>query len=156
MEKRWRLVHAIELGGARNLSMLVGLTSPPPHPSTSVNAPMMAIVMPMAIRGSPLRPHSLANVFTAIHHGGGRLGGNLGGAPLFRPATINTLVVVHAASTNLLVVDDILSPLVVASIATPVASPPIARVSVLVGNARVSVLVGNALLEGILPPSFFL
>ena len=79
MEKRRKLVHATDSGNARGLSMLVGPTSSPPQLSTSVEASTMAIAMPMAVRGSPLRPHSLVDAFMAVHHGGGNKG--LGSAP---------------------------------------------------------------------------
>ena len=71
MEKRQRLVHATKLDDVRGLSILARPASPPPQLSTSVEAPTMAMVMPIAVRGSPLRPHSLANAFMAVHHGGG-------------------------------------------------------------------------------------
>ena len=60
---------------------------------------------------------------------------------------MSALAVVQAASTNALMVVDILSTSVAASIATPVASPL---------DARVSVPVGGVVLEGIPPPSFSL
>ena len=127
--------------------MLVGPTSPPPQPSTSMEAPMMAIMMPIAVRGSPLRPHSLADAFMAVQHGGATRRGTLVVAPPFQPATTSALAVVQVPSTNLPLVIDILSPSIVASIATSVASPP---------DARMSIPIGGALLEGIPPPSFSL
>ena len=127
--------------------MSAGFASPPPQPLTSVEAPTMAIVMPIAVRGSPLRPHSLVDVFMVVHYERATRGGTFVVPPPFRPATTSTLAVVQAASTNLPLVIDILSPSVAASIATPVASPP---------DARVSVPVGGADLEGIPPPSFSL
>ena len=76
----------------------------------------------------------------------GDYGGNLGGAPLFRPATTSALAIVQATLTNLPLVVDILSPSVAASIATPVASSADAR----------GFPVGGVVLEGIPPPSFSL
>ena len=70
MDKRRRLVHAIESGDAGGLSMLAGPASPPPQPPTSVEAQTMAMVIPIAVRGSPLRPHSLADAFMAVHYKG--------------------------------------------------------------------------------------
>ena len=61
--------------------MLVGPAFPPPQPLKSVEAPTMAIVMLIAVRRSPLPPHSLADVFMAVHHREGNKGGNLGSAP---------------------------------------------------------------------------
>ena len=81
IEKRRKLVHATELSDAGGPSILAGPASPPPQPSTSVEAPTMAIVMPIAVRGSPLRPHSLVDAFMAVHHGEATRRGNLGGAP---------------------------------------------------------------------------
>ena len=127
--------------------MLAGPASPQPQPSTSMEAPTMAMVMPIAVRGSPLRPHSLVDAFMAIHHGGPTRGGTLVVPPSFGPATTSALAVVQATSTNLPLVVDILSSSVAASIATPVASPP---------DARVSIPVGGVVLEGIPPPSFSL
>ena len=43
----------------------------PSHPSTSVDASMMAIVMPIAVKESPLRPHFCSDAFMAVHHPGG-------------------------------------------------------------------------------------
>ena len=63
--------------------MLVGPAFPPPQPSASVEAPTMAMVMPITVRRSPLRPHSLADVFMAIHHGGATRGGTLVVPPRF-------------------------------------------------------------------------
>ena len=63
--------------------MLVGPAYPPPHPSTSLDAPTMATVMPIAIRGSSLRPHSLIDVFMVVHHGGATRGGPLVVPPYF-------------------------------------------------------------------------
>ena len=72
--------HSSDAGGP---SMLVGPTSPPPHPSTSLDAPTMATVMPIAIRGSLLRPHSLTDAFMVVHHGGATKGGPLVVPPCF-------------------------------------------------------------------------
>ena len=147
MEKRRRLVHVTNTGDAGGPSMLVGPTSPPPQSSTSMEAPTMAIMMPIAVRGSPLQPYSLADAFMAVHHGEATRRGTLVVPPSFQPATTSALAVVQAASTNLPLVVDILSPSIVASIATSVTSPP---------DARMSIPVGGALLEGIPPPSFSL
>ena len=78
--------------------------------------------------------------------------GRLGREPWWNPpvsASYNKhIVVVQAASTNLLLIVDILSPSVAASIATLVVSPL---------DARGFVPVGSTVLEGdILPPSFSL
>ena len=54
MEKRRKLVHARTLSDAGGPSMLVGPVSPPPPSTSSVDAPTVAIVMPIAVRGSPL------------------------------------------------------------------------------------------------------
>ena len=102
----------------------------------------MAIMMPIAVRGSPLEPYSLADAFMAVHHGEVTRRGTLVVPPSFQPATTSALAVVQAASTNLPLVVDILSPSIVASIATSVTSPP---------DARMSIPVGGALLEGIPP-----
>ena len=106
---------------------------------------MMAMVMPIAIRGSPLRPHSLADAFMAVHHRRVSTGGTLVVPSLFRPATTSALAVVHATSTNPSLVVDILSPSVAASIATPVASP---------ADARPWFPIGGVVLKGI-PPLLF-
>ena len=139
MEKRRRLVHATESRDKGGLSMLAGPASSPPQPSTSV-------VMSIAIMGSPLRPYSLADAFMVVHHRRVTTGGTLVVPPLFRPATTSALAIVHATSTNLPLVVDILSPSVATSIATPLASSADAR-----GFA-----VGGVVLEGIPPPSFSL
>ena len=127
--------------------MLAGPASPPPQPPTSVEAQTIAMVILIAVRGSPLRPHSLADAFMAVHHEGATKGGTLVVPPPFRPATTSALVVVPATSTNLPLVVDILSPSVAASITTPVVSPP---------DAGGYVTVGGVVLEGRRPPSFSL
>ena len=147
MEKRRKLVHTTDLSNAGGPSMLAGPASPSSPRTSLADAPTMAIVMPIAVRGSPLRPHSLVDAFMAVHHQGAITGGTLVVPPRFRPATTNALAVVQAPSTELPLVVDIISPSVVASIATPVASTP---------DARVSVPVGGTLIEGISPPSFSL
>ena len=63
--------------------MLAGPGSPPPQPPTSVEAQTMAMVMPIAIRGSPLRPHSLGDAFMGVHHEGATKGGTLVVPPHF-------------------------------------------------------------------------
>ena len=50
MEKHRKLVHATDLDDARGLNMLARPTSSPPQLSTSVEAPTMAIAVPMAVR----------------------------------------------------------------------------------------------------------
>ena len=146
MEKRRKMVHATDSGDAGGPSMLAGLVSPLPPPTSLGNAPTMAIVMPTAVRRNPLRPHSLSDAFMAVYHGRPiRRGTLVVPPPPFRPATTSALAVVQAASTNAPLVVDILSTSVAASIATPVTSPL---------DARVSVPVGGVVLEGIPPPSF--
>ena len=54
MEKRRKLVHATDSGDVGGPSMLARPVSPPPPPTASVEAPTMAIMMPIAARGSPL------------------------------------------------------------------------------------------------------
>ena len=127
--------------------MLVGPASPPPQPSTSAEAPTMAIEMPIVVRGSSLRPYSLADAFMAVHHGRATRGGTLVVPPPLWPATTSALAVVQTTLTNPPLVVDILSPLVVASIAMPVAFPP---------DARVSVPLGGIVPKSTPPPSFSL
>ena len=110
IEKCRKLVHATESSDAGGPSILARPTSPQPQPSTSVEAPTMAIVMPIAVRGSFLRPNSLANAFMVVYHGEATRRGTLVVPPPFRPATMSALAVVHAASTNApLVVDNLSS-----------------------------------------------
>ena len=137
IEKRRKLVHATESSDAGGPSILARPASPPPQPSTLVEAPTMAIVMPITVRGSPLRPHSLVDAFMAVHHGEATRRG-----PPFRPGTTSALAVVQAASTNAPLVVDILSTSVAASIVMPITSPL---------DARVSIPGGGVVLEGIPP-----
>ena len=147
MEKRRKLVHARTSSDAGGPSILVGPVSLPPPSTSSVDAPTMVIMMPIAVRGNPLRPHSFSDAFMAVHHGRATKEKTSVVPPLFWPTTTSALAVVQAASTSLLLAVDILSPLIATSIATPVASTP---------DVRVSVPIGGALIEGILPPSFSL
>ena len=83
----------------------------------------------------------------AVHHRGAIRERTLVVPPPFWPPTTSTLAVVQAASTNLPLVLDILSPSIATSVAMPVASPP---------DARVFVPVDGVVLQGIPPPSFSL
>ena len=83
IEKRRRLVYATDSSDAGRPSMLVGPASSPPQPLTLVDAPTMAVVMPIAVRGSPLRPYSLTDAFMAVHHEGVTRGGTLVVPPHF-------------------------------------------------------------------------
>ena len=142
IEKRRKLVHAIESSDAGGPSILAGPASPLPQPSTSVEASTMAIVMPIAVRGSPLRP-TLSSMCLWPFTTGRQQGEEPWWCPPpFRPATTSALAVVQAASTNAPLVVDILSMSVATSIATPVTSPL---------DARVSVPGGGVVLEGIPP-----
>ena len=70
MEKRRKLVHATDSGDVGGPSMLARPVSSPPPPTASVEATTMAIMMPIAARGFPLRSHSLTDAFMATQHRG--------------------------------------------------------------------------------------